>query len=405
MIHWYQEKLTHHFDVAAKSMVVLSAFAIPMGTAVMSISTALLFLFWLLGGNFRQKFIHITKNKIALWASALFVLLAIGVSYSSAEWNAALDTLSSYKKLLFIPIIISLMLSEKWCRYAIYALIISMTIVLAMSYLKYFQVLPYGPPGQEYTVFKGRIAHGIFMAFFFYLLAQFAIQSPRWRWLFMIVALLTCLNLLFLNTGRSGYIVFASLVFLLFFQYFNWRGLVIAVLVLTSIVVLAFFFSDNFHDRITESVQDVQQHVPGDYQHNSGLRYRLEYYATTIKVIKKSLLYGHGTGSLATEYKKIADQEGLSLTDNPHNEYMLITAQLGLVGLAVFLGMLFVQWRASYQLEKEYRLIIQGVLITIISGCLLNSLLLDAGEGKFYVILTAIIFSLPAGQHKTITNA
>jgi O-antigen ligase len=395
-VSWYQATIGDRFDLAARAMVVLSAFAIPLSTAVMGVSTVLLLVFWLLSGNFRIKFQRIITSPISLWAIGLFLLLAIGLLYTTAETEAALDTFGKYKKLLFVPIIISLMLSDQWRRYAIMAFAIAMTIVLVMSYLKYLEVLPYGPVGQEYTVFKGRIAHGIFMAFFFYLLVQFALWYPRWRWLFITLAALAVYNLLFLNTGRTGYVVFICLAILLFYQYVGWKGLLISAVAVPLLLVIAFYTSSDFKMRVQESVTDVEQYAPGEYDHFSGLRYRLEYYQTTLKVIKKSILYGHGTGSLATEFKKIADEEGLRSTDNPHNEFMMLTAQLGIIGLLVFCLMLYFQWRNCCDLDKEYRLIMQGVLVTMISGSMLNSLLLDSGEGKFYVILLAIVFSVPA---------
>ncbi len=405
MIYWYQDKLRPHFETVAKVMVILTAFAIPMSTAVMSIATALLFLFWILSGNFGQKFRTVGHNPIVLWALGLFLLLAIGLSYTSAESEAALSSFGKYKKLLFIPIILSLALTEKWQRSAIYAFAIAMTIILFISYLKYFGVVALtGSTGEEYTVFKGRIAHGIFMAFYFYMMVQFAIYRKPWRWLFLILASLACYNLLFINVGRSGYVVFASLVFFLFYQRFKWKGLVGAFLALTMLMTFAFFTSDGFRARITESVNDVRVHVPGEYNHYSGLRYRLEYYQTTLKIIKKNVLVGHGTGSLAAEFKIIADQEGLRTTDNPHNEFMMITSQIGLVGLFVLCGMLYSQWRASLSLDVEYRHILQGVLVTMISGSMLNSLLLDSGEGKFYVILVAIFLSTSVLQNKKVID-
>ena len=78
----------------------------------------------------------------------------------------------------------------------------------------------------------------------------------------------------------------------------------------------------------------------------------------------------------------------------------MITSQLGVIGLAVFCLMLFFQWRSSFKLDRENRLILQGLLVTMVTGCLFNSLLMDSGEGKFYVILLAIIFSIPSQQEK-----
>jgi len=399
-MNWYQTTLGDRFDYAARIMVILTAFAIPLSTAAMSITSGLLLIFWLLSGNFSLKFERIMQSQTALWVLGLFALLAVGLLYSSAEIDGAIDTFSKYKKLLIVPIIISLMLSERWRRYAIRSFMIGMMVLLAISYLKYFDVLPHGPVNQEYTAFKNRITHGIFMAFFFYLTVQFTISYPRWRWIFITVAILAIYNTVFMNNGRSGYIVLISLIILLFYQHVGWKGLLIAVITTPLLFSTAYYVSNDFQSRIDHSVSDVMAYTSGDYKNLHGISYRLEYYQTTLKVIKESPIYGFGTGSLATEYKKVADKEGLEPTDNLHNEFLMITSQLGVIGFAVFCLMLFFQWRASFKLDRENQLILQGLLVTMVVGCLFNSLLMDSGEGKFYVILLAIIFSIPGQQEK-----
>jgi len=238
------------------------------------------------------------------------------------------------------------------------------------------------------------------MAFFFYITVQFAISYPRWRWIFITVAILACYNTVFMNNGRSGYIVLTSLIILLFYQHVGWKGLLIAAITIPLLFSTAYYVSNTFQSRIDVSVSDVVGYTSGDYKYLQGISARLEYYQTTLKIIKESPVYGFGTGSLATEYKKVADKEGLETTRNSHNEYLMITSQLGVIGLAVFCLMLFFQWRASFKLDRENRLILQGLLVTMVTGCLFNSLLMDSGEGKFYVILLAIIFSIPSQQEK-----
>ena len=238
------------------------------------------------------------------------------------------------------------------------------------------------------------------MAFFFYLSVQFAISSPRWRWLFITLAVLACYNTLFMITGQTGYVILICLITLLCYQLIGWKGLLIGALSTPLLFASAYYGSSDFQSRIHNSTADFLEYTPGDYENYGGISYRLEYYKNTLKVIEKSPLYGFGTGSLATEYKKVADAEGLEPTHNPHNEYLMITSQLGVIGLAIFCLMLFFQWRASFKLDRENRLILHGLLVTMVVGCLFNSLLLDSGEGKFYVILLAIIFSIPSQQQK-----
>jgi cell division protein FtsW (lipid II flippase) len=58
----------------------------------------------------------------------------------------------------------------------------------------------------------------------------------------------------------------------------------------------------------------------------------------------------------------------------------MIAVQWGLIGLGLFLYLLFFLWRTANRLEKSQKLMAQGLVITIIVGCLVNSFLI----GVFY---------------------
>jgi O-antigen ligase len=386
----YQEKFGDRFHIASLAMVVFCAFSIPLPITFISVGSGLLLLFWILSGNYAEKFSNIKNSGVALSALLLFLLLVVGLTYTSAEQGDALRVLGKYKKLLFFPIIISLALTEKWRKWAIAAFMISITVTLIVSYMRYFNILPQGKIGSEYIAFKSRIAHGIFMACYFYLLIHAAVIYKSYRWIFILLAIIACHNLLFMNTGRSGYVCFAALLFLLCFQFFKWRGFLIASLSLSILLITAYMGSDKFRDRINGSITEYNEHVPGNYEHVSGLRYRLEFYNITGEIMAELPFMGHGTGSLKEEYRKLAEPRGMYVTDNPHNEFMMILVQIGLPGLAVLLTLLYLQWKASLRLSDYDKFIVQGVWITFASGSILNSLLLDGGEGRFYVFLTAI---------------
>ena len=81
-------------------------------------------------------------------------------------------------------------------------------------------------------------------------------------------------------------------------------------------------------------------------------------------------------------------------TQNPHNEYLLITAQIGLLGLTLLLWLFIVQWRSAQQLPMPMETgLARGLVLTIAIGCLFNSLLLDHSEGLFYAWLSGLLYS------------
>jgi len=83
----------------------------------------------------------------------------------------------------------------------------------------------------------------------------------------------------------------------------------------------------------------------------------------------------------------------MSATVNPHNEYLLVTAQLGLVGLAALLALFWVPWRLAPRLltplETHFA---RALVLTIAVGCLFNSLLIDHVEGLLFALGLGVAF-------------
>ena len=80
-------------------------------------------------------------------------------------------------------------------------------------------------------------------------------------------------------------------------------------------------------------------------------------------------------------------------TDNPHNEYLLITVQLGLLGLFLFLALFIAQWTCSLTLQEKDKYLVQGVILAMMTGCIMNSFLFDSHQGHFYAFLSGIFFA------------
>jgi len=105
-------------------------------------------------------------------------------------------------------------------------------------------------------------------------------------------------------------------------------------------------------------------------------------------------LLGLGTGAFKSEYaKQTGFTTGLQATSNPHNQYLLMTIETGVVGLFVFLFFLLSAWRSSAFLDAQASLSVQGLVLLFAIGSLFNSLMLDAGEGRFYCTLLGVLVS------------
>ena len=118
-------------------------------------------------------------------------------------------------------------------------------------------------------------------------------------------------------------------------------------------------------------------------------------YKNTLSLIKQHPILGGGTGSIVNEYAQLAKSNNLTMyTANPHSQFLLTTQELGSVGLIVLILMWLVTWKNSYHLESgDGGILLRGLILAMVIGSLFNSLLLDAGEGKFYCLLVGVFLS------------
>ena len=99
------KNITHQLTIL---FVLLSAFSINLPTRFLDLSLGLLFIFWVISGDFKNKIQRIKENPGALAALGFFIFIGLGVLYSSAPLDRAITSgWLRYVGLLSIPIIVS----------------------------------------------------------------------------------------------------------------------------------------------------------------------------------------------------------------------------------------------------------------------------------------------------------
>jgi O-antigen ligase len=373
-------------------LIIVACLCTLLPTAFMTVTTGLMVLAWLLSGDYQAKFSRIKNNPAALATIALFALYATGTLYSSANWDYSLKFLMKYQKLLFIPLIISVITTEKHREFAINTFLYGAIAVLVISWLMWLGIVPHhADMEQGYYVFKGRIAHNIFMSFALYLMLHKALAaSEKTRITWVILAIFACLNILFLVNGRTGQITTTVLISLFIVETWGIKKLSYCLAAGLLIMITLQFTHELPHSRYT----DFRQETEGGITTSAGAR--LAMYKSTLTLIKRHPVFGGGTGSLENEYKTFITQtkESLDRLPNPHNQFLLTTQELGVAGLALLLTMWILHWKASYTINNlKHARALRAIVLTITIGSLFNSLLLDASEGKFYCIIAGVLLS------------
>jgi O-antigen ligase len=389
-----------YFKHLSQIFAVMTAFVLPISTAALMIFFSATVLCCLLAGNWHEKYLILRHNPMALMFVLFFSLFLIGLSYTTVQLPTALHTLVKYSKFLLGFFLFSTFRHEKTATIAFIAFLITASATLLLSFIKFFGHWDFLPRfASDSGVFKDHIFTGFLLAFTSYCYAVFAFSIKKWwRWLFVLLFFVTVYNVLFINLSRSAYVVLFSLILLLAWQQFSWKGLLTSLLISIFLCGGLLFLPANFKQRLNLAQSEITQYKHRSFDTSVGLR--LEFYKNSLNLLKNHAWIGTGTGSFSQEYLAIAQNKQFA-TRNPHNEYLNMAVQFGLLGFAMLLAMFIVHWWASFRLSGLHQYFAQAVLIAIAAGSLFNSWLMDVTQGCFYVFFTALFFASYTADDET----
>lgn len=378
-------------------------FTIPLWVVADGILVVLLVLCWAASGGWRERFRRMTTNPVALTALLLFGWLLAGSFWGLGTPDERMLAVKKYADLLLIPLLISMAVDTQERNRAIWALAVSLLVTLALSFVLGLGLLPTGgfPKGEidNPYVFKKHTTHNVLMAFGALLFAVLAWQSRdrRVRWGWSLVSLLAVGNVLLMVQGRTGYVVLAALAILAFHMTLGWRGILAAIVVLSVSFSTVYQVSSSFQERVNLAVSGITQWNPKVAVVDDAVGWRLEYFYHTAEIIQDHPLLGVGTGGFVQAYRARTEQAGLTGLDvppHPHNQYLFILAQVGIVGLGLLLWLFVQQWRStSLNRDATFGLLVKGVVVTIAVGSFFNPFLVDHTEKLFYCWFSGLMYS------------
>ncbi|MGZ8226937.1 MAG: O-antigen ligase family protein [Methylococcaceae bacterium] len=374
--------------------------SIYFSTALTTIVTVIVAILWVFSAQFLYLPETLKKNPVLLWSVLLFLCFMLGLSYSSAEDGEAFSMLRKYRKLLFIPVLFSFLTTPRHRQWVWGSFIVISIITLLGSYLMEAGFLEPGKHGG--FGFKSRITHSIFIAFFAFFCIHKLYEDKKFSKIYVALFLLCVYNLFFIVDGRTGQLTIVALVLLFALQRLPYRVQLSTFIAVIAFLTLFLTFSDKA-SRISESVTSTQDYLKPFPEKSDPSELRYTYWKYSLELIAKKPLLGYGTGSFAKEYQKLVKDKRL-ITRNPHNEFLMISVQLGLVGLLIYTGFLVSQYFCAKKLPDKEKWLAQGLLLSLIVTSLFNSPFLDHTEGHWFAIMIALCFASLQADDKTETN-
>lgn len=376
-------------EKAAVYLVIAACFVVPFSTALTNVATILAILFWICSGKVLSFPRLVVTNHLLFLSVTLFLLLVVGLFYTPAPFQDAILFLKKYRELLLFPIVFSLIAYKgKSARIAENCFFLGCIFLMIVSYGIYFSLIPSNRYGYSIVY---HITHSYVMATLAFWCLQRMFSSKKYLILWILLFACASVNLFYITPGRTGMLGYILLVLLSCYQHLPLKKSLPATLIFAILIGLAFTTSENFSNRFHEAVQEIQSYQPESGGSRTSLGQRFDWWHNSIDLIKQAPYLGHGTGSFKTEQAKLIKGTNTKATDNPHNEFLLISVQSGLIGGFLFVSLLGALFIHSFRLPPPRRYLLQGVVLAMSYGCLLNSLLFDSLPGQYFALLCAIL--------------
>ncbi len=380
------------FHTSALFCAAATCFVLPFSSSLLSLFSMLTIFFWLLSGRITQILTVVKQNPVALTSLLLFVLFLLGLIYSSSDIGYSLEILKKYREVIYIPILLSLFSgTNKAIDRCEYSFIAGCIFLLIASFLIYFSIIPSVKYGNSFVY---HITHSYFMAFLAFFSLHKAISNKKYLLLWLSLFIATTVNIFYIAPGRTGMLVFLVLMVLFFIQRLKFSNMILCIIAFSLAVTSIFFTSENFSARTQNAWHDIIEYKYGSATTSQGMR--LDWWITGLKLIQEKPVLGYGTGAYKKEHARKIEGTQIKKTDNPHNEYLFITIQLGIVGLLLYLSIFVSQFFHSLKNKIPERYLHQGVIVAMLTGCLMNSFLFDSHQGHFWAFLTAVYCSRPS---------
>ncbi|RAP37600.1 hypothetical protein B1207_05355 [Legionella quinlivanii] len=362
-------------------------FVEPLSSTAKSIFLGLAVLSIIFTPCYRDNLAAIFRKPWSLLALSLFFLALTASFWSPASWGEKWLVIEKYSKFVYLPLLTLGFMEADTRRKAVHAFLAGMLLTCILSILQSKNIIPGGQVNAD-AIFRNHIMTGIMMSFAAYLSAYYFFQGKTTaRYAYALVYLLCTYQVLFISTGRTGYVIYFLLMTTLACQLFSRKQALIAITLILALFAVCYKLSPAMNFGIHQVKAEL------DYYHaykDTSVGYRLQFHNFAKQLFKQHPLFGNGTASFTYEFKihKPVPSWDRRLLE-PHSQYWLIAVEFGLAGILLFAAFYLGLLSAANRL-REYRFTAFALLLVFAVGNISDSLLFYSGSGYFFIAFMAL---------------
>jgi O-antigen ligase len=314
--------------------------------------------------------------------------------WTEAAISDALTAMNKHARLLWLLAVFYLLQSKNDATRVLKLLIIGQLFVVVCSYLLWMGVpIPWAKSGNEAglgILFTSTLEQPIMSTVMLSLIWFYRGNFPS-KWaqaLIWLIMLLTLGNVLFIMTGRTGYLVTLLFIFIAAYFILPLRFRILSIIIPIILGFMLMTLPTRFQSRVTDLISDIRNYQPNKTV--VGQATRIDQWRLSILSFSEKPLIGHGVGSWKENYLRLGGIEKTPLLQ-PHQEYLLWAVESGTIGLFLIIGFYISLIRDAFQLPKmESQALIAVTAIAAVTG-LMNCPLFGVQIGEFFLTIFAAL--------------
>ena len=329
------------------------------------------------------------------FVAALLVAALVGGVVNSPQ--AALRGLFDWRHFLLLPVALAAFdTPASRLRFAL--VLVTLSVVGALAVLVALQV---GYSRNEMfpgVVLRNTVTQALTFSVGALLAGLLAATQTQWprgvRLLLALAALALIAQLAFLQSGRSGFVGLAAAIIIATLMALRGRARIVALVAAPLVGLAVYSAAPNLQQRFGQAVSEMRN--AASLPHYSSMGIRVIIWQTSAELVETRPVLGYGLGGFAPAYErqiKLHHTEGWKAlpTSDPHNQYLFLWAEAGLLGLAAFL--LFLIGALRQPGDPPYR----AAGVALLGAWCINSLFSSHfqvfNEGHLIVLLLGVFLA------------
>ena len=363
-------------------LLILFGFFLPISVIISNILLCTICFLSIIQVEFKKK-IHKTLQSKWMVSIVLFVLLYYIYFLIFGIFTDTFWIIKRVSLLLLLPILYISKFSYDSIRISLITFLFSMFFSSVISIADNIYLIEF-TRNWTWSAFMKYTEHNIYLSFCIlitlYLIHRVKINL-KYKYLFAF-SIMVYLSSLILEAGKMGQIttVFGIIFFYIFHYIKNIKKLVFSLLSVLVICFITYNNSNLIQERYT--IEDQRE------------TFRISLLKNSIELIKKNIIVGNGAGSFSDKFSEINENNAKIIRyghKTPHNNYLYVWIELGVLGLIIFIFIFFYHYQELiYHFDGKFMIFLPIIYLLIMFA---DSYFLSHNTLMLYIFLSVLVFN------------